>query len=149
MNWLSDVFPAAIGASVRSSLVGGVVIVVALFWDVATSGEEVTNVHGVRVPRHARVLIYLGYVMTVACAVLFFTTLKAAPGSPSMEQMFESEQWPWLGILLLGTPLVLTVFALRLAQRRPAVVGYADPGADEDAAAHQDAGADQHSSVGA
>jgi hypothetical protein len=114
LSWLWDAFNGAIVGGAQFSVLQAIVIVVALFWDVLTSGEAVTNVHGERVPRHARVLVYLGYVLLVACAILFFSSVRGL-NHQLAETWFESEAWPQLGIQRLGVPLVLAIFVLRLA----------------------------------
>jgi hypothetical protein len=118
LSWLWDAFNGAIVGGADFSVVQAVVIVIALFWDVLTSGEAVTNVHGERVPRHARVLVYLGYVMLVACAILFFSSVRGLDHQTA-ESWFESEAWPQLGIQRLGVPLVVAIFVLRLTAGRP------------------------------
>lgn len=117
LSWLWDAFNGAIVGGAEFSVVQAIVIVVALFWDVLTSGEAVTNVRGKRVPRHARVLVYLGYVMLVACAILFFSSVRGLDHRLA-ESWFESEAWPQLGIQRLGVPLVLTIFVLRVTAGR-------------------------------
>lgn len=107
----SYVFQTALEASARFTLVQAVVLLLAILWDVAMSGENLTNLHGWHVPRHSRVLLYFGYVIMVATAVVFFSSLHA-PGGAGSE--FESDMWPQLGILLMGPPLLLTFFFANL-----------------------------------
>ena len=107
----SYVFQTALEASARFTLVQAVVLLLAILWDVAMSGENLTNLQGWHVPRHSRVLLYFGYVIMVATAVVFFSSLHAPPGAGSD---FESDMWPQLGILLMGPPLLLTFFFANL-----------------------------------
>lgn len=102
------VFAQALSAS-RLSLAQALVLLLALMWDVAMSGEHLTNQHGRHVPRHSRVLMYFGYTILVATAVLFFSSLRGGAHSA-----FESDMWPQLGILLMGLPLLLTFFIVNV-----------------------------------
>jgi hypothetical protein len=122
-----DVFGAARSSGEGLPLIQAVVLMLALLWDVAMSGENLTNAEGRRVPRHTRVLIYLGYVMLVATAVLFFSSLKG-PGAEEAA-WFESDQWPQFGIYTMGVPLVLTFFFVNLGVwlRRRAAASTATP----------------------
>jgi hypothetical protein len=107
------VFGTALGASQRFTLVQGVVLVAAMLWDVLMSGESFTNTGGPAVPRHTRVLIYLGYTLLVVTTVLFLSSVQVQGGG-SAGQQFESDQWPQLGIAALGPPLLITFFLVNL-----------------------------------
>ena len=100
----------------RLSIAQALVILFALVWDVVVSGERITNRHGRLVPRHSRVLLYLGYIMLVATAVLFFSAVRGGAGG-SAHPLFESEMWPQIGLVLLGVPFVVTLCASRLVGR--------------------------------
>lgn len=88
-------------------------LVVALGWDIFTAGE-ITNRGGLDSPRHTRLLLFLGYIMLVATAVLYFSSQQTPGGKPLQELFFESENWPQFGLLLLGVPLVITTFILQV-----------------------------------
>lgn len=106
-----DVFGTALSAGYGRPAIQAIVLMAALLWDVAMSGENLTNREGDNVPRHSRVLMYFGYIMLVATAVLFFSAIQG-PGAEGHE--FESDMWPQLGIQLMGVPLVLTFFFANL-----------------------------------
>ena len=106
------VFGVAQAGSDGRPIVAGVVLILALLWDVVMSGENLTNRRGRHVPRHSRVLLYFGYTMLVATAVLFFSALRG-PGAGSVAT-FESETWPRGGISAMGAPLLLTFFVVNL-----------------------------------
>ncbi|MGH7920052.1 MAG: hypothetical protein ACREQM_08920 [Candidatus Dormibacteraceae bacterium] len=120
------VFGTALSVSERFSLIQGVVLVAAMLWDVLMSGESFTNTGGFAVPRHSRVLIYLGYTMMVVTTVLFLSSLRVQGGGGAGQQ-FESDTWPQMGIGALGPPLLLTFFFVNLsAWRRSRPMGRAD-----------------------
>jgi hypothetical protein len=129
-----QIFGTALTAGHGRPAIQAIVLMLALLWDVAMSGENLTNREGDRVPRHSRVLMYFGYTMLVATAVLFFSSLQG-PGAEEHE--FESDQWPQLGIQLMGVPLVLTFFfanlGIWLRRRRSANAPPPDPSPDEEA----------------
>ncbi len=111
------VFGTALGAGARFTVVQGVVLVAAMLWDVLMSGESFTNAGGLAVPRHTRVLIYMGYTLLVVTTVLFLSSVQIQGGG-SAGQQFESDQWPQLGIAALGPPLLITFFLVNLTAWR-------------------------------
>lgn len=117
IDWLDRAIAGGIQAG-RMSLVQAVLVLVALVWDIAMSGEAITNRHNRHFPRHTRVLVYLGYVLAVAAAVLFFSSIHTAQGS--VEPLFESEGFAETGMLFLGTSLLVTLFVLRVSRFRRA-----------------------------
>ncbi|HEX4212747.1 MAG TPA: hypothetical protein VIA06_05390 [Candidatus Dormibacteraeota bacterium] len=108
------VFQTALNASDEFTSVQAAVLLIALLWDVAMSGEAVTNIHGRHMPRHSRVLIYFGYTMLVATAVLFSATSQQEFGR-GLGLVFDSDSWPQFGILRMGSALLLTFFVAGLA----------------------------------
>ncbi|MGH7747876.1 MAG: hypothetical protein ACREQ5_24415, partial [Candidatus Dormibacteria bacterium] len=96
------------GASGSLAIGGAILLIVALLWDLAVSGEAITNVPGRIFPRDTRVLAYLGYVLLVAASVLMFASLHDEKGK-LLENTFDPEEWVQAGILFLGIPLVLTL----------------------------------------
>jgi hypothetical protein len=63
------------------------------------------------------VLLFLGYIMLVSTAVLYFTSWQVqATGAPVAEAIFESELWPREGLLGLGVPLLFVSFTLGLTR---------------------------------
>lgn len=115
VDWLDRAISGEIKAG-RMSVVQAVLILIALVWDVVMSGEAITNRHNRHFPRHTRVLVYLGYVIAVSAAVLFFSSIRTARGS--VEPLFESEGFADWGLLFLGTSLLVTLCLLRLGRLR-------------------------------
>lgn len=97
-----------LGATGSLAIGGAILLIVALLWDLAVSGEAITNVPGRIFPRDTRVLAYLGYILLVAASVLMFASLHDEQGT-LLENTFDPEQWVQDGILFLGIPLVLTL----------------------------------------
>jgi hypothetical protein len=108
----SSVYAFGAESGERSDAAKGIVVLVALSWEIATSGE-LTN-HATRsFPRNSRVLLFLGYVLLVAFAVLtFFQTTFKLTGRLTA---FDSERWVTYGIVILGVPFLMVVFASRIA----------------------------------
>ena len=107
-------------AGARLSIAQAIVILLALLWELTVSGESITNGHSSWFPRAARVLAFCGYIMLVATAVLFFSSLRVRNLGTVLEPQFESEAWPALGILQLGVPALLCLVAVRLGVFTPA-----------------------------
>jgi hypothetical protein len=98
----------------RIPVVGGILVFAAIAWDVLMSGEAVTNVHGRRVPRHSRVMIYTGYAMLTACAIAFNLSFE---GNGRIDFGLADYIWPQAGIFLLGLGATLTAFLLAAFKR--------------------------------
>jgi hypothetical protein len=116
-------------ASVAERTTGGfsigaaVVLLVALLLELLASGEAITNQHGRWFPRPSRVLLYLGYILMVAAAVLYFASLYSPDTGRLRESLFDSEQWVQEGVIFLGPALVLALLVGGL-RRRSAVAGH-------------------------
>jgi uncharacterized membrane protein len=117
-NGLFALYAYGSSAGERSNIIKGIVILVALTIDVVTSGE-ITNRSSRFFPRNSRVLLFLGYVLLVAFGVFCFfpTTVNYSRAM----RAFDSEQYVERGILTLGIPFLIVVFASRMAAllRRP------------------------------
>lgn len=115
LDWLTDIFTASSGlvlAPLQASF-----LLLGLLWDVVTSGDAITNVHGRRVPHHSRVLVYFGYEVLAAAAIVWFYA------TTQNESFRDTDTWVAGGIQLLGTPLLIVFFGLGLtlwARGRPA-----------------------------
>jgi hypothetical protein len=118
--WIDRGFASGISASGRFSIVQAVLIIAALVWDIVMSGEAITNRHSRVFPRHARVLVYLGYITAVATAVMFFSSFHFQGTGAGVESRFESETFVEVGLIFLGASLLLTLFVLRLTRLRRA-----------------------------
>lgn len=116
LQWVDSIFSRTITASESEALVAGIVLIVALTWEIAASGEGITNRSSRLFPRDSRVLLYSGYILLVAGAALFFSSLHDVKTGHLLESQFDPEQWVREGIVFLGVPLVITLFLLA-AQR--------------------------------
>lgn len=105
----------SLGASGGLAVGGAVILIVALLWDIAVSGEAITNVSGRIFPRDTRVLAFIGYILLVAATVLMYASLHNQRGV-LLESTFDAELWVKEGILFLGIPLTMT-FAVTALHR--------------------------------
>ena len=115
LDWLSALFHAS--SDLGLAPLQASVVLAGLLWDVVTSGEAVTNVRGRRVPHHSRVLVYFGYEILAASAIVWF---YASTASRSLQ---DTDFWVAGGIQLLGVPLLIVFFSLGLTswlRARPA-----------------------------
>jgi uncharacterized membrane protein YkvI len=96
------------------------VFMVAIVWDFLMSGKHVTNRDSQRVPRTARVLMYVGYVMLVCAAVLSYTSMHTA-SAPNEGFGFSAEGIVSQGIEILGVAILLATILLHYigANERP------------------------------
>ena len=117
--WIIAAFDQSL--AIKLSIGQAIILVIGIGWDVLMSGEQITNPDGRLFPRQVRLLLYLGYTMLVTTAVLYFTAEHIVSGGG--EPFFEDAQWPQLGLIFLGAPLLITVFIVELSRwwRRRAI----------------------------
>lgn len=131
LNWLSDLFHAS--SDLELAPLQALVMLAGLLWDVITSGESVTNVRGRRVPHHSRVLVYFGYEVFAATAIVWFYASTAA------RTMRDTDFWVAGGIQMLGAPLLIVFFSLGLTSwlrgRRAPAAGTGDGGSGQEVTA--------------
>ncbi len=111
LTWIDSLFGATLNETAKTSLLAGIVCVLALTWEFTTSGETVTNPDTTRFGRSTRVYLYLGYVLLVAVSVLYYGDLHAEKGGELLESQFDSVEWVREGILFLGLPIVMAMYA--------------------------------------
>ena len=116
--WIDSLFGKTTNTTGRVALFAAVVLVIALLWELAASGEGVTNIHSKWFPREARVMLYGGYILLVSSAVLFYSSLHDAKSGELLESQFDAEQWVRDGIFFLGVPLVITLCLIGLHRWR-------------------------------
>lgn len=112
LDWLTDLFE--VSSALELAAPQAAVMLLGLLWDVTTSGESVTNVKGRRVPHHSRVLIYFGYELIAATAIVWFYA------STDGEAFRDTDSWVSSGIQLLGAPLLIVFCAIGLVSWRRA-----------------------------
>jgi hypothetical protein len=113
--WIYDLYSQS--SQLRFTVAQATVLLLALTWEITMSGKAITDRAGTWFPAHSRVLLYFGYIMLTAAAILFFSSLRVQSTGSSVEPLFEGEFWPQSGLLVLGAPLLFTLFMLRLARR--------------------------------
>jgi uncharacterized membrane protein YhaH (DUF805 family) len=101
----------------------GIVVIAALLWELIFSGELLNcGKPASALPRRARLLLYLGYLLLTASAVLQLSTLRS-PATGARVEVFDAETIVQVGIIELGVPLAITVFLINWSLRCPAAVG--------------------------
>jgi hypothetical protein len=118
LTWIDLLFGKTTDTTGRVALFAGVVLVVALVWELASSGQGLTNWHSQKFPRESRVLLYGGYILLVSAAVLFYSSLHDAASATLLKSQFDAEEWVREGILFLGVPLAITLYLLGLLRWR-------------------------------
>jgi len=125
LAWVDSLFERTASAAEKItggfSIAAAVILLLALLLEILGSGDAITNRDGRWLPRPARVLMYLGYVVLVASAVLYFASLHDPATGALRAAQFDSEEWVQSGVLFLGVPLVTTLFlgSLRALRQRP------------------------------
>ena len=110
------IYGAAIPLGDRRVEIEVAIFLVALIWDLFTSGREITGADSPAFPRAARVLSYLGYLVVVSTIALFISTQTLASSGESLPKLVESEDVVRQGLVWLGAPLLLLRTALRWAE---------------------------------
>ena len=111
---LSSLYGLALDAEGRFSVAQALVILFALGWEFVMSGGSLSGQDGTWFPRHARLLLFFGYILLVASEILYFSSLRIQATGTRTPAWFESDRWPQGGLVVVGVPLLLTVFLLRL-----------------------------------
>jgi hypothetical protein len=111
----STIFGGVASSGQKFTLAQTALLIGAAFWDLAMSGEQVTNVEGRNVPRTSRVLIYLGYTMVVATLVLFLSSLYAT-SRLQVALPDTVSQLSRAGLYFLGVPLLVTITIVGLSR---------------------------------
>jgi hypothetical protein len=94
----------------------------ALMWELIFSGEMLNSGEAASLlPRRARVLIYLGYLLLTASAALQLATLHS-PSTGGRVETVDAETIVQAGIIELGVPLAITVFLISWIRRDVAAV---------------------------
>jgi hypothetical protein len=120
LTWVDLLFGKTTDTTGRVALAAAAVLVVVLVWELASSGQGLTNLHSSGFPRESRVMLYGGYVLLVSAAVLFYSSLHDAESATLLRSQFDAEEWVREGILFLGVPLVITLFLIGLKRWHPA-----------------------------
>jgi hypothetical protein len=112
MAWLSAVFVAADQTGELSVGATGLLLTLALVWDLVTSGAEITNPDPPGFPRTARVLAYSGYLVLVAAYVVLASTLVLHGQGEFFKR--GTEVLVIFGLIYLGVPRIVTTALLQL-----------------------------------
>jgi hypothetical protein len=118
LTWVDLLFGKTTDTTGRVALFAAVVLVVVLVWELAASGQGLTNLHSSGFPRESRVMLYGGYILLVSAAVLFYSSLHDSESATLLSAQFDAEQWVREGILFLGVPLVITLFLIGIQRWR-------------------------------
>jgi putative Ca2+/H+ antiporter (TMEM165/GDT1 family) len=97
----------------RVAVWAAIIVLVAMAWDIAMSGESMTNEASRYVPRASRIFLFFGYVILLACAVVFFSGQRdVGSGTALAEAFFEPEAITQAGLFQVAMPLLLLLFLL-------------------------------------
>ena len=94
------------------NLLNVAIALVALTWDVMTSGGGITNRHSDHLPRSARISLFFAYVMTTSLQVAISATGEMAPHYANANKLFETESLMSAGLGLFAVPFFLWLFVL-------------------------------------
>jgi hypothetical protein len=96
--------------------IGLALVTLALLWDIVMSGGAMAQGHGRWFPRHSRVLIYFGFDVLVAATVLYFESLRNQVTGHADGLALNTDFWPQTGLIILGVPMLLALFILKLGR---------------------------------
>lgn len=127
LGLLNRLYSVALEAA-AAPIWAAVLILVAVGWDLAMSGESITNRSTPGFPRATRVIAFCGYLLVLVSAIVFFAgQLSAATGAPVAESYFEPESVTQAAMFRIALPAFILIFLLRVA--RPGPVTSAPDGA--------------------
>ncbi len=101
-----------------------IVILVAIGWDIAMSGESLTNRSSPLFPRPTRALGYFGYAILLAGTIVYFSGQHSAlTNARPSESFFEPEAYTQAALFRVALPLMVLLFLLQVfgAARTPAL----------------------------
>ncbi|HLI16470.1 MAG TPA: hypothetical protein VKV23_10535 [Acidimicrobiales bacterium] len=111
MYWL---YGRALSAS-RISIWAAIVLLVAVTWDVAMSGESLTNRSTAHLPRATRLLAVYGYAILLAGNVLFYSAEKVTATGRAAESLFEPEAITQDALFRFALPVLFLVLLFEVA----------------------------------
>jgi hypothetical protein len=123
VDWSFDLVQAQTAIGRLSAVAFAAVFLVAVLWDVLTSGEEVTNGQSLAFPRSGRVLLYLGYTLIAGSVLLYSGSIQIPVTGVLSADILSTDTNAALGLLILGLPLI----GLNLAQRLRAWIALQRP----------------------
>jgi hypothetical protein len=129
IDWLNDLANGITALGARSTVLLAGLFVLTTLWDVVTSGEQVTNTDSPAFPREGRMLLYLGSTLVATSLLLYIGSLRAQMSGTPAPDYFSSDTDAFLGLFLLGAPMVVLTFLLSVRQhiQRTAVVAAPQP----------------------
>jgi hypothetical protein len=101
------------------NLMNVAIALVALTWDIMTSGGGITNRQSDHLPRSARVALFFAYVMTTSLQVAISATGEMAPRYVNAAKLFETESLMSAGLGLFAVPFFLWLFVLDMRNALP------------------------------
>jgi hypothetical protein len=118
---LASLYGTAASVGSTRAVWQGLIVILALLWELIFAGELLNpGDPGSLLPSRARLLMYAGYLLLTASAVLLLGTLRTIHGGARVG-LLDSETVVQVGIVELGIPLAITLFVLSwVRQGRPA-----------------------------
>ena len=91
------------------------ILLVALGWDVVSSGQAITNRHSDAFPRLARVATFIAYILSVALLVMFSTAghFVVPTNREVVTELVDPDFYVQLGLALFGAPLIFLMAAFK------------------------------------
>jgi hypothetical protein len=117
--WFVELLDPALSAvSSLSVIVATLFFLAALLWDFVMSGNSVTNTSSPRVPRRARVLLYLGYTLLSMGTLVYLKSVRYQATGHIVPLGSESQMFQRFGAIGLGLPLIAYAFLQGMARTR-------------------------------
>jgi len=119
IDWLDDLANGISALGARSTVLLAGLFVLTALWDLVTSGEQVTNKNSPAFPREGRILLYVGSTLVATSLLLYIGSLRAQTTGAPAPDYFSTDNDAFLGLFLLGTPMVVLTFLLSVGRRIP------------------------------
>ncbi len=127
IDWLDDLANGISALGARSTVLLAGLFVLTALWDLVTSGDQVTNKDSPAFPREGRILLYVGSTLVATSLLLYIGSLRAQTTGAPAPDYFSSDSDAFLGLVLLGIPMVVLTFLLSVGRRITRPAGAAIP----------------------
>lgn len=117
VGWIYDLLQEITKLSAYSDYLLGALFFLTVCWAFATSGENLTGrkANTVAYPRDGRILLFVSYSLIANALLLYLGAVRGTVNGPSPPDYLSADPVTPLGLVVLGSALVIVAFVTRMA----------------------------------